>query len=107
MGWLGPRLLRLSADRWAALLTADLRHADEDLWRRVLGERYESVWRRCAPRGRWRTRELADLLARDEDAAAAMQRRLSHWLAAGADIERLASEVEAAFVANRTPQQLA
>ena len=37
--WLGPRLLRLSADRWAALLTADLRRADEDLWRRVLGER--------------------------------------------------------------------
>ena len=44
--------------------SAELRRADEDLWRRVLGERYESVWRRFAPRGRWRTRELADLIPR-------------------------------------------
>jgi hypothetical protein len=107
VGWLGPRLLRLSADRWAALLTADLRRAREDLWRRVFGERYESVWRRCAPRGRWRTRELADLLAHDEDAAAAMQRRLSRWLASWADIERLPAELEAAFVQSRTPDRLA
>jgi len=105
--WLGPRLLRLSADRWAALLTADLRRAEEDLWRRVLGERYESVWRRCAPRGRWRTRELADLLARDDATAAAMQRRLSRWLAEGADVKRLPSELEAAFVQTRTPDRLA
>jgi hypothetical protein len=105
--WLGPRLLRLSADRWAALLTADLRRADEDLWRRVLGEQYESVWRRCAPRGRWRTRELADLLARDDATAAAMRRRLSRWLADGADVRRLPSELEAAFVETRTPDRLA
>jgi hypothetical protein len=105
--WLGPRLLRLSADRWAALLIADLRRADEDLWRRVLGERYESVWRRCAPRGRWRTRELADLLAKDDETAAAMQRRLSRWLADGADIGRLPSELEASFVQTRTPDRLA
>jgi hypothetical protein len=105
--WLGPRLLRLSSDRWASLLTADLRRADEDLWRRALGERYESVWRRCAPRGRWRTRELAHLLATDEATAAAMQRRLSRWLAEGADIERLPSELEAAFVQKRAPDRLA
>ena len=107
VGWLGPRLLKLSADRWAALLTADLRRADEDLWRRVLGERYESVWRRCAPRGRWRTRELAYLLANDEATAAAMQRRLSRWLSGGAAIERLPGEVEAAFVEKRAPDRLA
>ena len=107
VGWLGPRLLRLSADRWAALLTADLRRAGEDLWRRVLGERYESVWRRCAPRGRWRTRELADLLAKDDATAAAMRRRLSRWLADGADVKRLPSELEAAFVQTRTPDRLA
>lgn len=107
VGWLGPRLLKLSADRWAALLTADLRRADEDLWRRVLGERYESVWRRCAPRGRWRTRELADRLATDDATAAVMQRRLSRWLAAGADVERLPSELEAAFVEKRAPDRLA
>ena len=103
VGWLGPRLLKLSSDRWASLLTADLRRADEDLWRRVLGERYESVWRRCAPRGRWRTRELAHLLATDDATAAAMQRRLSRWLADGADVERLPSELEAAFVQKRAP----
>ena len=107
VSWLGPRLLKLSADRWAALLTADLRRADEDLWRRVLAERYESVWRRCAPRGRWRTRELADLLAKDDATAAAMRRRLSRWLADGADIARLPSELEAAFVETRTPPRLA
>lgn len=107
VGWLGPRLLKLSADRWAALLTADLRRADEDLWRRVLADRYESVWRRCAPRGRWRTRELADLLAKDDATAAAMQRRLSRWLAGGADVGRLPAELEAAFVETRTPDRLA
>jgi len=107
VGWLGPRLLRLSADRWAALLTADLRRAGEDLWRRVLGERYESVWRRCAPRGRFRTRELSYLVANDEDTAAAMRRRLSRWLSAGAALERLPSELEAAFVETRTPDRLA
>ncbi|MGA8336005.1 MAG: hypothetical protein WB761_14765, partial [Solirubrobacteraceae bacterium] len=104
---LGPRLLKLSADRWAALLMADLRQADEDLWRRVLAERYESVWRRCAPRGRWRTRELADLLANDDATAAAMQRRLARWLANGAAVERLPGEVEAALVETRTPDRLA
>jgi hypothetical protein len=107
VGWLGPRLLRLAADRWAGLLTDELRRADEELWRRVLAERYESVWRRCAPRGRWRTRELADLLAHDDAVAAAMRRRLLRWLADGAEIERLPSEVEAAFVETRTPDRLA
>jgi hypothetical protein len=107
VSWLGPRLLRLSCDRWASLLTADLRRADEDLWRRALRERYESVWRRCAPRGRWRTRELAHLLATDDPTAAAMQRRLSRWLADGADIERLPAELEAAFVQKRAPDRLA
>jgi hypothetical protein len=105
--WLGPRLLRLAADRWAGLLVGELRKADENLWRRVLGERYESVWRRCAPRGRWRTRELADLLARDDDVAATMQRQLSRWLAEGGDVERLPAEVEAGFVHSRTPDRLA
>jgi hypothetical protein len=105
--WLGPRLLRLAADRWAALLTAELRGADEQLWQRVLGERYESVWRRCAPRGRWRTRELSDLLARDNDVAASLERQLARWLRDGARMERLTDEVEAAFVHSRTPDRLA
>jgi hypothetical protein len=105
--WLGPRLLKLAADRWAGLLVGELRRADEDLWRRVLGERYESVWRRFAPRGRWRTRELADLMAGDDDVAGGMQRQLSRWLAEGGHIERLPEQVEAAFVHTRTPDRLA
>jgi hypothetical protein len=105
--WLGPRLLKLAADRWAALLTEELRQADEELWRRVLAERYESVWRRCAPRGRWRTRELSDLLAGDGEVAAALERRLARWLSDGAHLERLADEVEAAFVHGRVPDRLA
>lgn len=105
--WLGPRLLKLAADRWAGLLTAELRRADEDLWRRVLADRYESVWRRCAPRSRWRTRELSDLLAADDAVAGALQRRLSRWLAEGAEIARLSSQVEAGFVETRTPDRLA
>lgn len=105
--WLGPRLLKLAADRWAGLLVGELRRADEGLWRRVLGERYESVWRRFAPRGRWRSRELADLMAGDDDVADAMQRRLARWLAEGGDPERLPDQVEAAFVHTRTPDRLA
>jgi hypothetical protein len=105
--WLGPRLLKLAADRWAGLLVGELRRADEDLWRRVLAERYESVWRRFAPRGRWRTRELADLMAGDDDVARAMQRQLSRWLAEGGHVEGLAEQVEAAFVHARTPDRLA
>jgi hypothetical protein len=105
--WLGPRLLRLAADRWAGLLVGELRRADEELWRRVLGERYESVWRRFAPRGRWRTRELADLMAGDDDVAAAMARQLSRWLAEGGQVERLPEQVEAAFVHTRSPDRLA
>jgi hypothetical protein len=104
--WLGPRLLKLAADRWAGLLVGELRRADEDLWRRVLAERYESVWRRFAPRGRWRTRELADLMA-DDEVARGMQRQLSRWLAEGGHVERLADQVEAAFVHTRTPDRLA
>ena len=79
----------------------------EGLWRRVLSDRYESVWRRCAPRGRFRTRELADLMARNDAVAGALQRRLARWLAEGAQVERLPAEVEAAFVQSRTPDRLA
>jgi hypothetical protein len=99
--------LKLTADRWAALLVFELRRAGEAVWRRVLADQYESVWRRCAPRGRWRTRELSDLMSYDDEVAGAMERRLSRWLADGARIERLASEVEAAFVATWTPDRLA
>jgi hypothetical protein len=105
--WLGPRLLKLAAGRWAGLLITELRQADEDLWRRVLAERYDSVWRRCAPRGRWRSRELSQLLASDDQVAATMERGLTAWLAEGGHIERLPAAVEAAFVHSRTPDRIA
>jgi hypothetical protein len=106
-GWLAPRLLRVAARRWAALLTAELSAADDVLWRRVLGERYESVHRRYAPRTKWRTRELSQLLATDERIADALRKRLSRWLADGGDFEGLPAELEAAFVQARAPARLA
>jgi hypothetical protein len=43
--------------------------------------RYASVHRRCAPRSKWRTHELADLLRADEGVTGAMQERLARWMA--------------------------
>jgi hypothetical protein len=50
---------------------------------------------------------LADLVARDDEVAGAMQRQLAGWLASGGQVERLPAEVEAAFVHTRTPDRLA
>ena len=109
VGWLGPRLLKLSADRWAALLTADLRRADEDLWRRVLGRALRvgvapvraaragggrASWRTCSP-GTTRRRRRCE-------------RRLARWLADGA-ADRAAARRGGGGVRGdeRTPDRLA
>jgi hypothetical protein len=105
--WLGPRLRRLAAARWAGLVVDGLREADEQWWRGALGERYESVRRRCAPRTTWRTRGLAILPASDATTRATLQARLERWLAAGGDLERLPGELEASLVQSRTPARLA
>jgi hypothetical protein len=105
--WLRPRLLRLAADRWASLLTSELRDGGDELWRRVLGERYESVRQRYAPRTKRRVGDLSELLSRDEQPLAALQKRLARWLAEGAEFDGLSTEVEAAFVQTRTPTRLA
>jgi len=105
--WLRPRLLRLAADRWAAQLTGELRTGGEDPWRRALGERYESVRVRYAPRTKLRSGKLSQLLARDQRPMAALHKRLSRWLAEGGQFETLPDEVEAAFVETRTPERLA
>ena len=49
---------QLAAQRWAAALTDELRRSDEELWRRVFAERYESIRNRYAPRTAWRTRRM-------------------------------------------------
>ena len=105
--WLRPRLVRLAARRWAAMLMAELCAADDRLWRRALGDRYESVRRRYAPRTRWRSHELSELLRGNERTVAALRDRLEQWLAHGWDMEALAGELEAAFVLTRTPAHLA
>jgi hypothetical protein len=105
--WLGPRLQRLAAARWAALIVEQLRAVDEEWWREALGDRYESVRRRCAPRTTWRTRGLAVLVGSDERTRTALTARLERWLEAGGDPERLPAELEASLVQARTPDRLA
>jgi hypothetical protein len=105
--WLRSRMLRLAAERWAAELTEELCQRDEDLWRRVFGERYELIRTRYAPRTAWRKRELTNVLATDASTVDAIRRRLAAWLQQSRDLERLATELEAAFVETRTPARLA
>jgi hypothetical protein len=107
MRWLRARLLRLASDRWADLLAGELRDADEAFWRRALGERYESVHRRCAPRTSRRALGLSAVLRSDPGTFDALRARLSRWLAEGGELERLPDELEAAFVLGRAPGRLA
>ncbi len=104
---LRQRLLALASRRWASLLAEELSAADEGLWRGALGGRYDSVRRRCAPRTRWRMRELCDLLGPGRRTSDALQERLARWLADGCDFRRLPLELEAAFVQTRTPDVIA
>lgn len=105
--WLRSRMLRLAAERWAELLTEELRSAGEDLWRRVFGERYESIRNRYAPRTAWRTRDLSKVLVSDANTVDAIRRRLANWFVQSRDLDRLPTELEAAFVETRTPARLA
>ena len=105
--WLRPRLLKLAADRWAGLLTAELQTADEELWRRSLGERYESVRQRYALRSKRRSGQLSKLLEVDDAPLVALRKRLARWLVDSGDLDELPVEIEAAFVHSRTPARLA
>jgi hypothetical protein len=105
--WLRPRVLRLASERWAALLVAELRSGEEAMWERALGDRYESVRRRYAPRTKWHTGELSALLSIDERPLEALRKRLARWLADGRDFDGLPHELETAFVQTRTPARLA
>ncbi|HET7051770.1 MAG TPA: hypothetical protein VFI54_26100 [Solirubrobacteraceae bacterium] len=105
--WLRARMLRLAAERWAAQLTGELCESDEDLWRRVFGERYDLIRTRYAPRTAWRKRELSKVLATDASTVDAIRRRLAAWFVQSRDLEHLPTELEAAFVETRTPSRLA
>jgi hypothetical protein len=105
--WLRARMLRLAAERWAAQLTEQLRRSDEDLWRRVFAERYDLIRTRYAPRTAWRTRELSKVLVSDASTVDAIRRRLATWFVQSRDLERLPTELEAAFIETRTPARLA
>lgn len=105
--WLVPRLLRLAAPRWAALLSDELRRSDEQRWERALGTRYDSVRRRYAARTKWRTGGIAEVVAADERTLEVLRHRLTQWLAHGPDPVTIAEELEAAIVATRTPARLA
>jgi hypothetical protein len=105
--WLRARMLRLAAERWAAQLTEELCQRDEALWRRVFGERYELIRMRYAPRTPWRKRELSKVLVTDASTVDAIRRRLAAWFVQSRDLERLPTELEAAFIETRTPARLA
>ena len=105
--WLRPRLVRLAARRWARLLTDELAASNESVWRRALGDRYESVHQRYAPRSRWRTRELSAVLVGDPTTVEALQTRLARWLTESGNFDVLSAELEAAFAQTRTPTRLA
>lgn len=99
-------LRSLAAGRFAELLGQELADGEE-AWIRALGDRYESLRHRCAPRTTWRSRGLSDLLLADESARLAVVTRLERWLAGGARLRALADELEAAVVHARTPARLA
>jgi hypothetical protein len=104
---LRSRLRRLASKRWAGLLVSELTAADDAPWRRALGERYESIRRRYAPRSKWHTRQLTAALSSDPALTDALRTRLGRWLAEDADFNDLRAELEAAFVQTRTPGRIA
>ncbi len=105
--WVVPRLLRLAAPRWGAVLAEDLRRSDERHWEHALGSRYASVRQRYAPRTKRRTGGVAEVVAGDERTLEALRIRLARWLAVGPDPATIAEEIEAAIVSTRTPARLA
>ncbi len=96
----------IGARRLAGLLCSELA-ADERVWIKALGDRYDSVRHRYAPRNAWRSLRLADLLSSDQGAQEAVTARLQAWIVAGGHPGHLASELEAALVHCRTPDKYA
>lgn len=104
--WLAQSLRRISAPRIAAQLCAELCRR-EGVWRAALGDGYDSLRHRCAPRTMLRSRGLADLLRADPDCRVAVTARLERWVIGGGVLEQLPRELEAAVVHVRTPARLA
>jgi hypothetical protein len=99
-------LRSLAAARIGRALAAELA-AGEEPWVAALGDRYDSVRHRCAPRTTWRSRGLSDLLRLDEPSRRAVAARLEQWLVGGGGLDRLGAELEAAIVHARTPARFA
>jgi hypothetical protein len=99
-------LRALAAGRFARLLSAELADS-EDAWARALGERYDSVRHRCAPRTSRRSRGLSELLRADQATLSAVAARLERWMVDGGALPTLAGELEAAVVHARTPAKFA
>src|SRR5579875_428561 len=72
-------LRSLAAARFAEQLADELA-GSEPAWQAALGERYESVRHRCAPRTPWRSRGLSELLRIDDAARSGVVARLTRWL---------------------------
>jgi hypothetical protein len=104
--WLQAGLRRIAATRLAELICGEL--ADhEAVWQVALGDRYDSLRHRCAPRTARRSRGLAEMLAGDPECCRAVARRLERWVSAGGHPHELGAELEAAVVHARTPSRLA
>ncbi|HLH66883.1 MAG TPA: hypothetical protein VKV27_14395 [Solirubrobacteraceae bacterium] len=99
-------LRTLAAGRFAALI-ADALAAEERPWVRALADRYEPLRHRCARRTAWRSRGLAHLVRSDPSSREAVVRRLERWICAGADLDALAGELEAALVHARARPRFA
>jgi hypothetical protein len=96
----------LTAVRAALQLTTELA-ANERLWERALGRRYDSVRHRYARRTTWRNRGLADLMRDSGGVQRAVSARLERWVIDGAQLGAVAGELEAALVHERTPPRFA
>lgn len=99
-------LRAIAAPRHAEIICGELA-ASEPAWVAALGDRYDSVRHRCAPRTAWRSRGLSELFAADEAARRAVVTRLTRWLALGGEPATLPAELEAAVVHARTPARFA
>jgi hypothetical protein len=103
---LAATLRRLAAARFAARLVHELSACPDATWQAGLGDAYESVVTRYAPRTPAGRRGLSVLLT-DERVGEELQRRLTAWFAGGAERAQLSVALEAALCHTRTPARVA
>ncbi len=99
-------LRRLAAARFASRLVEELSACPDATWQAGLGEAYDSVVTRYAPRTRQGRHGLSVLLT-DARVGEELQRRLTAWFADGAERAQLSGALEAALCHTRTPSRVA